>query len=394
VLIAEVSHVTFQILSGIKIIKAFGGEQREVDRLAEANRRYIREVRKIQRLAALSKGLMDLLQMSGGAALIYFGGRGVLEGGVTLGDLMAFMLVVQLVYNASKELTGTANKVIEGTPAVMRVFEVLDEPDTIVDGPRTLTKAPLHHGVELRDVRFGYLENEVLRGVSLQVPAGKVVALVGPTGAGKTTICDVVARFYDVTSGSVLFDGIDVRQFTKRSLVGSIAVVTQDAFLFNTTVEENIRYGRADATREEVEAAARDAFVHDDIEAMDGGYRKVCGERGTALSGGQRQRITIARAILKDAPLLILDEATSNLDSRSEAMVQAALAKLMAGRTVIVVAHRLSTIRNADKVVVLEHGQIVEEGAPSELLARPGSRFKAMYDLQMGERDAEPGSED
>lgn len=395
VLIADISHVIFQILSGIKIVKAFGGEDREVVRLAEANRRFIREARKIQRLSALSKGLMDLLQMAGGAALIYWGGIGVLDGGVSLGDLMAFMLVSQLIYNAAKELTGTFNKVIEGTPAVLRVFEVLDAPDTLTEGERILAKAPLRTGVELRGVRFRYLETDVLRGVDLAVPAGQVVALVGPTGAGKTTICDLVVRYYDPTAGAILYDGVDVREFTKRSLMESVAIVTQDAFLFNTTIEENIRYGKPDATHEEIEAAARDAFVHEEIVAMDGGYRKSCGERGQSLSGGQRQRVTIARALLKDAPLLILDEATSNLDSKSEAMVQAALAKLMAGRTVIVVAHRLSTIRNADRVVVLEKGVVVEEGAPSDLLAKPGGRFRAMYEMQMGERgddDAEGGA--
>ncbi|MCE9636267.1 MAG: ABC transporter ATP-binding protein/permease, partial [Planctomycetes bacterium] len=248
VLIAEISHVIFQILSGMKVVKAFGGERREVERLAEANRKYIREARKIQRLSAFSKGLMDLLQMAGGALLVWFGGLGVLEGNVSLGDLMAFITVVQQIYVATKELTSTFNKVIEGTPAVMRVFEVIDAPDTLTDGPRELAKAPLRDGIELRDVRFQYLENNVLSDVSLKIPAGKVVALVGPTGAGKTTLCDLVARFYDATSGSVTYDGVNVREFTKASLMCSVAIVTQDAFLFNTTVEENIRYGRPGAT--------------------------------------------------------------------------------------------------------------------------------------------------
>jgi subfamily B ATP-binding cassette protein MsbA len=310
---------------------------------------------------------------------------------------MAFITVVQQIYVATKELTSTFNKVIEGTPAVMRVFEVLDATDTLTDGPRELVKAPLREAIVLRGVSFRYLETDVLHGVDLRVPAGKVVALVGPTGAGKTTLCDLVARFYDPTEGAVLYDGVDVREFTKASLLQSVAIVTQDAFLFNTTIEENIRYGRANATRAHVEAAARDAFVHDDIVAMDGGYAKSCGERGLSLSGGQRQRVTIARAILKDAPVLILDEATSNLDSKSESMVQAALGKLMAGRTVIVVAHRLSTIRNADLVVVVEGGTVVEQGPPAELLKKEGGRFRAMYELQMGERgkdaDPEPGDE-
>jgi subfamily B ATP-binding cassette protein MsbA len=384
VLLAEISHVLFQILSGLKVIKAFGGEQREAKRLDEANRRYIRETRKIQRLHATSKALLDLLQMAGGAMLVYAGGIGVLEGGVSLGDLMAFMLVVQQVYAASKEITSTVNKLIEVTPGTERVWEILDAQDTLPDGTESLDKAPLREGIELRGVTFRYLDSDILRNVDLKFPAGKVVALVGPTGAGKTTICDLVARFYDPVEGQVLYDGRDVRTFTKGSLMRSVAIVTQDAFLFNAPVEENIRYGNPAATQEQVEQAARDAFVHEDILAMDGGYAKVAGERGTSLSGGQRQRVTIARAILKDAPVLILDEATSNLDSRSESMVQAAMRKLMAGRTVIVVAHRLSTIRNADRVVVLESGAVVEQGSPDDLLARPNGIFRRMWDSQMG----------
>jgi ABC-type multidrug transport system fused ATPase/permease subunit len=232
-------------------------------------------------------------------------------------------------------------------------------------------------------VRFAYRRKTILDGLDLKVPAGKVVALVGPTGAGKSTICDLVARFYDVDEGAVLFDGKDVRRFTKASLLANVAIVTQDAFLFNATIEENLRYGREDATEDEIHQAARDSFVHDEILGMDGGYRKMAGERGTSLSGGQRQRVTIARALLKDAPVLILDEATSALDTHAESQVQAALAKLMAGRTVIVVAHRLSTIRNADHVVVLDKGRIVEQGPPSELLSREGGRFQEMWRRQM-----------
>jgi ABC-type multidrug transport system fused ATPase/permease subunit len=216
---------------------------------------------------------------------------------------------------------------------------------------------------------------------------------VGPTGAGKTTLCDLVARFYDPTLGAVRYDGVDVRRYTMKSLLDNVAIVTQDAFLFNASIEENILYGDPDATPEDVRHAAADAFVHDEIERMEGGYEKIAGERGSAVSGGQRQRITIARAILKDAPVLILDEATSALDSHAEQQVQAALDKLMSGRTVIVVAHRLSTIRNADKVVVMKEGRIVEQGAPGELLAREDGHFKAMYELQMGGENASGGNE-
>jgi ABC-type multidrug transport system fused ATPase/permease subunit len=381
-LLADMSHVLLQMLTGIKTVKAFHGEEREAVRLLQANRRFIHEARRIARLAAFSDSLMDFLQMCGGAIVVGVGGFYVLEGEVAVSDLAAFVIVMMTVYAASKDITQVLNKLIEALPSVQRVFEIFDTESDLVDGPKVAPPGPLVHGIELRGVRFKYLETDILKGVDLLVPAGKVVAIVGPTGAGKTTVCDLVARFYDPTEGAVLWDGVDAREYTVKSLAMKLAIVTQDAFLFNAPLDENIRYGREKATDAEVQAAAADANVHDEILSMDGGYSKMAGERGMSLSGGQRQRVTIARALVKDAPVLILDEATSNLDSASEQRVQAALAKLMSGRTVIVVAHRLSTIRNADKVVILQDGRIIEEGAPSDLLARPDSRFRKMWDLQ------------
>jgi subfamily B ATP-binding cassette protein MsbA len=383
-LLADMSHVLVQMLNGIKTVKAFHGEEREAIRLLQANRRFIHEARRIARLSAFSDSLLDFLQMVGGAIVVGVGGFFVLQGEVAVGDLAGFLVVMMTVYAAAKDITSVLNKLIEALPAVQRVFAIFDTESELIDGPRIAPSGPLRDGIQMRGVRFRYLENEILKGVDLFVPAGKVVAIVGPTGAGKTTICDVVARFYDPTEGAVLWDGVDAREYTVKSLASKLAIVTQDAFLFNAPIDENIRYGREKATDAEVYAAAADANVHDEILSMDGGYSKMAGERGMSLSGGQRQRVTIARALIKDAPVLILDEATSNLDSASEQRVQAALAKLMSGRTVIVVAHRLSTIRNADKVVVVDDGRIVEEGAPAELLARPESRFRKMYDLQTG----------
>jgi subfamily B ATP-binding cassette protein MsbA len=392
-IVADISHVLFQMLSGIKVVKAFHGEEREAARLDAANRRYIHEARRIARLTAFSESLLDFLQMCGGAIVVYLGGRGVMSGTVQMSDLVGFIVVIISIYDAAKDITSVLNKMTDALPAVARVYEILDTENEMKDGPRTAPPGPLQRGIELRGVSFRYVDNDILKRADLLIPAGKVVAIVGPTGAGKTTLCDLVARFYDPTEGSVLWDGVDAREYTAKSLAAKLAIVTQEAFLFNAPLDENIRYGRAEATDDEVVAAAQDANVHDEILKMEGGYGKQAGERGSSLSGGQRQRVTIARAIIKDAPVLILDEATSNLDTTSEKRVQAALAKLMQHRTVIVVAHRLSTIRNADKVVVIDGGRIVEEGAPDDLLKRPGGRFRQMYELQVGERPPEDGDD-
>ena len=398
ILLADISHVIFQMLVGIKVVKAFGGEEREAQRLDSANRAFIHEARRVHRLSAFSESLLDLLQLLGAAIVFVGGGYLVLGGSVSVGDIFAFVAIVQRAYTAAKKLTNTANQIVNAVPGTERVFEILDAENTLPDGPQTMRSGPLREGIRFENVSFAYGERAVVENVDLQIKAGQVVALVGPTGAGKTTLCDLVARFYDPTSGRVTYDGVDVRDVTTASLLDNVAIVTQDAFLFNAPIAENIRYGKPDATNDEVRDAARDAFVHDEIERMEGGYRKAAGERGSSVSGGQRQRITIARALLKDAPVLILDEATSALDSHAEKQVQAALDKLMSGRTVIVVAHRLSTIRNADHVVVLREGRVVEQGAPDDLLARENGVFRAMYELQMGgdggDADDEPGDSD
>ncbi len=385
VLLAEISHVIFQMLVGVKVIKAFVGEKREAERLDKANQRFIGEARRVHRLSALSESLLELMQNLGAAIIFVGGGYLVLGGQVSVGDVTAFIVIVQRAYTASKKLTKTANSVVNATPGTERVFEILDYENSLKDGPREMAQGRLKRGIEFRDVSFAYGEKDVLRDVNLTIGAGEIVAVVGPTGAGKTTLCDLVSRFYDPTEGAILCEGADIREYSVQSLRENIAVVTQDAFLFNATIAENIRYGKADATGEEIRAAAVDAFVHDEIKGMEGSYQKEAGERGSSVSGGQRQRITIARAILKDAPVLILDEATSALDTHAEKQVQAALDKLMSGRTVIVVAHRLSTIRNADCVVVMRDGKIVETGAPADLLDNPDSQFKRMWELQMGQ---------
>ena len=386
---AEISHVLFQMLSGIKVVKAFGGEARESHRLHVVNQEFVQVSKKITHLSALSEGMLDVMQMLGAAIVMVAGGYLILANEVTTGDLTAFIVVLQQFYSGSKKLTSTANGLVDASAGVERVYEVLDAPNELPDGPDTLPRQPLTQGVRLESVNFAYGEKVVLTDINLDIPAGQVVALVGPTGAGKSTICSLVARFYDPTEGRVTYDGVDLRDVKLSSVVDNLAIVTQDAFLFNETIAENIRYGKPDAKQPEIEQAARDAFVHDEIEGMDEGYRKAAGERGQAVSGGQRQRITIARALLKNAPVLILDEATSALDSHAEQRIQHALDRVMQGRTVLVVAHRLSTIMHADKVVVIDSGRIVEQGPPDELRQLPGSRFGKMYDLQMGKNEDE-----
>jgi subfamily B ATP-binding cassette protein MsbA len=388
---ADLSHVLFQMLTGIKVVKAFGGEQRESERLDQVNRKYVETSRKITHLSALAEGMLDFLQMLGAALVFWIGGYLILSDGLTMGELTAFIVVMQRFYSGAKKLTSTANDLVDASAGVERVYEVLDAENEMPDGPGELPVRALNDGVRLEDVSFSYQDRMVLEHFTLDVPAGKVVALVGPTGAGKSTICSLVARFYDPTAGRVTYDGVDLRSVKLSSVVSNLAIVTQDAFLFNESIRDNIRYGRPGATREEIERAAADAFVHDEIMGMDGGYDKLAGERGMAVSGGQRQRITIARALLKNAPVLILDEATSALDSSTEKSIQLALERLMAGRTVIVVAHRLSTILHADRVVVLDQGRILEQGSPAELLEREDGRFKRMYELQMGGIDVLEG---
>jgi len=394
---ADISHVLIQLLAGIKVVKAFAGEEREAQRLDGVNRTLVGTARKIARLTSFSEALIDLLQMLGAALVLVAGGYFILSGEVTTGELFGFMVVMQQFYGGAKKVTSTANQLVDASSGVERVYEILDAESDMLDGHLDLPAEPLSDGVRLEGVTFSYRNKTILHDVTLDVPAGQVVALVGPTGAGKSTICSLVARFYDPSEGRVTYDGVDVREYRLSSLMGALSIVTQDAFLFNTTIEENIRYGKPDATQEEVEEAARAAFVHDEIVSMEAGYQKLAGERGSAVSGGQRQRITIARAILSNSPMLILDEATSALDSHAEKQVQAALDRLMEGRTVLVVAHRLSTILHADKVVVLDDGRIVEEGPPDALLARPDGRFRRMYDLQIGGaelRDDEASEQD
>jgi subfamily B ATP-binding cassette protein MsbA len=334
------------------------------------------------------------MELIGGVAFVgalWYGSREITGGRLTQGDFVAFITALFLMYGPAKKLSRVNANLQQALAATDRIFEVLDTHSEVRDRETAVTISGVQQGLEFRDVRFAFPDAEAtLDGVTLEIPRGQTVAVVGRSGAGKTTLANLVARFYEPTDGAILLDGRDLRDITMRSLRAQLAIVTQETVLFDDTVAANIAYGRPDATRAEVEAAARAAHAHEFIQDLDGAYDSIVGERGQRLSGGQRQRLAIARALLRDAPILILDEATSALDAESEMLVQDALDVLMKGRTALVIAHRLSTIRRADRIVVLDDGRIAEAGSHDQLLAAGGAYAK-LYELQL---EGEPSEQE
>jgi subfamily B ATP-binding cassette protein MsbA len=379
--IGDISRILQETFSGIKVVKAFGLEGREVNKFVNCNREFYHITRKAIKYGALSSPIMEVISSLGIAAVIWFGGSMVLQGKMTSSEIISFMAAMIMLYNPIKGLLGTYNAIQRSFGAAERVFEILDEEPEIQDGPDSVDMGRAVGNLEFDKVSFCYNEELVLKDVSLSVHKGEVVAFVGPSGGGKTTLASLIPRFYDVTTGSVSIDGVDIRKLKLKSLMAQIAMVDQETFLFNDTITNNIRYGKPEATLEEVYSASRAAFSHDFIMEMPEGYDTTIGDRGVRLSGGQRQRICIARAILKDAPILVLDEATSALDTESEQMVQQALNNLMANRTTLVIAHRLSTIFHADKIAVLDKGEIVQMGSHAELIEQ-GGLYKKLYEMQ------------
>lgn len=376
--IASVLQETF---AGIKVIKAFGLEKIVVEKFQAINREFYHFIRRSIKYAALSTPVMEMITCIGVAAVIWVGGAKVMRGEMDSSEFLSFVIAMGMMFSPVKKLIGVYNVVQRCAGASERVFEIIDANPEIVEAVNPISLERARGDVEFRNVSFCYGEEPVLSNINVTARQGEVIALVGPSGAGKTTIASLVLRFYDVTSGQVLIDGYDVRKLRQTDLLRQIALVDQETMLFNDTIANNIRYGKPDANDAEVEAAARAAFAHNFISEMPEGYSTNIGDRGVRLSGGQRQRICIARAIMKNAPILILDEATSALDTESEQMVQNALNNLMANRTTFVIAHRLSTILHADKIVVLENGEIAETGRHAELLVR-GGVYKKLYDMQ------------
>lgn len=375
------SHLQ-ETVSGVRQVKAAAAERFESQRFRNLTETYFGSVVRTERIRALASPLSETMGAIGTVLLLWFGGRMVVEGQLTAGAFIAFIAISLKLYQPVKWLTKFPSMVQPGLSAADRIFEFLDTPIEMVDSPGARQFESVSDAIRFEEVSFSYTADApVLADVSLTARRGTVTALVGPSGAGKTTLVDLVARFYDPTGGRITIDGIDIRDYSVKSLRRRMGVVTQETVLFHDTVRANIAYALPDATQEAVERAARAANAHEFIMQMADGYDTVLGERGTRLSGGQRQRIAIARAILRDPPILIFDEATSALDSESERLVQEAIEHLLEGRTVFVIAHRLSTILNADQIVAMDGGRVVQRGTHDELLAE-GGLYRKLYRLQ------------
>jgi subfamily B ATP-binding cassette protein MsbA len=387
----HMSHVSAEAFASHRIVKAFGAEARESDKFESASGRLYRTNMSVTRALSVLPPLMELIGGFAFVGALWYGSREITGGRLTQGDFVAFITALFLMYGPAKKLSRVNANLQQALAATDRIFEVLDTHSEVRDRETAVTISGVQQGLEFRDVRFAFPDAEAtLDGVTLEIPRGQTVAVVGRSGAGKTTLANLVARFYEPTDGAILLDGRDLRDITMRSLRAQLAIVTQETVLFDDTVAANIAYGRPDATRAEVEAAARAAHAHEFIQDLDGAYDSIVGERGQRLSGGQRQRLAIARALLRDAPILILDEATSALDAESEMLVQDALDVLMKGRTALVIAHRLSTIRRADRIVVLDDGRIAEAGSHDQLLAA-GGPYAKLYELQL---EGEPSEQE
>ena len=382
--IAELNVVLQESFTGTKIVKAFGREGLEQERFNSVNDRLLGLALKDRRIDEMAEPLMEVLGALAIMGALWYGGYRVISGALTPGEFFSFTAAVVLLYGPVRQLSRMVNTVQQSIASVERVFEILDTPPAIVDAPGAHVLPGFAGSIVFEGAGFRYPEMEewALQDVSMTVRKGELVAFVGMSGAGKTTLMELLPRFHDVTVGRITLDGHDLRTVTVSSLRGLIGIVTQDTFLFHDSVEYNIAYGRPGATRADIERAARQAQAHDFIAALPEGYATSVGERGVKLSGGQAQRLAIARAFLKDPPILILDEATSDLDAESEFLVQQALSELMRGRTVLVIAHRLATVKHADRVVVVHAGRIAELGNHDELMARPDGIYRRLATLQ------------
>jgi len=375
-------HETF---TGIRIVKAFSTEEHEKRRFREENNKLLRVNLKAMRYFALTSPVMEMIGAIAVAFLINWGYRQIASGAMTVGDFAVILAALYGMYNPIKKLSRVNNNLQQAFAAVERVHEVLEIKEEVLESPGAVPMPAFRESIEFRDVGFSYSERRILHDISFRVPKGTVCAIVGLSGAGKTTLVNLLPRFDDFSDGSILVDGADIRGFTLASLRGQIGIVTQETILFNDTVRNNIAYGDEGSTDpERIVESAKAAYAHDFIMKLPRGYESVIGEKGVLLSGGEQQRLAIARALLRNPPILILDEATSSLDSESERLVQNALENLMANRTTFVIAHRLSTVRRADLLLVMDEGRIVERGVHDELMGLDGI-YSKLYGLQFAE---------
>jgi subfamily B ATP-binding cassette protein MsbA len=386
----ELTDTAQEALSNQTIVKAYRGEARESVRFTEVAKRIVGANLRAAKISGLSPPVIETIGVVFIVFLLYFGQREIVAGRMTAAHFVTFLIFLFRSYDPMRKLSRLQNNMEQALAAAQHVWEIMDEHDQLPEKKDAVRLKPLANQIELRNVSFGYANEErsVLRDVSLKIPAGSMVALVGESGGGKSTLTKLLPRFHDPASGSVTWDGVDLRDATLESLRRQIALVTQETVLFNDTVRHNIAYGKPEATQAQIEEAARIAFAHDFIMELPQQYETIVGERGIFLSGGQRQRLAIARSLLVDAPVLILDEATSALDAESERFVQQAIANLVRNRTTVVIAHRLSTIRRADTIVVMEAGRITEFGKHSELLAK-GGQYRKLYELQFADEEEE-----
>jgi subfamily B ATP-binding cassette protein MsbA len=375
-----------ETISGTRIVKAFNMEEYENRRFAGENERLFRLNLKAASINAISSPFMEFLGGIGISSIIFYGGYQVIQGQSTPGTFFSFLTALIMLYEPVKRLTNVNNTIQQGIAGAERVFGIIDLVPEIRNHPDARPLPRISREIDIREVDFHYEETPVLKAINLKIQAGEMVAFVGMSGGGKTTLVNLIPRFYDVMKGAIFIDGHDIRTVTIESLRGQIAIVTQQTILFNDTVRNNIAYGDIAKTEDQIIAAAKAAHAHAFIMKLPKGYDTLIGEQGAKLSGGERQRISIARALLKDAPILILDEATSSLDSEAEIEVQDALDNLMKGRTTLIIAHRLSTIRNASRIIVLVHGQIREEGTHETLLSHQGE-YCRLYHMQFKDSD-------
>ncbi|MDD5166532.1 MAG: ABC transporter ATP-binding protein [Candidatus Omnitrophica bacterium] len=379
--IADINSLLVETFMGVRIVRAFCTEAREVDKFKKQNHDYYRIAMKSIKRMLLLGNFTELLGVAMALFIIFYSGRQVIEGQLSFGTFTLFMAALLSLIKPFKKLSQVNSIVQQAMAASVRIYEILDSSPSVQEKPAAKELGGFKNIVKFEDVYFSYGEQEILKDINLEVRKGQMLAIVGPSGVGKSTLVDLIPRFYDPKRGRVLIDGVDVKEVSLGSLRKQIGIVTQEIILFNDTIRANIAYGKPGVSEQEIQEAARQAHAHDFIRNLPLGYETIIGDRGMKISGGERQRIAIARALLKNAPILILDEATSQLDSGSERIVQDALDRLIQGRTVFVIAHRLSTVRNAHIIVVLDNGRIAEQGSHSDLLIKNGL-YKKLYELQ------------